>query len=1257
MLKLTRLKLSGFKSFYAKTEIEFPGGITAVVGPNGCGKSNISDAISWVLGEQSSKSLRGSKMEDVIFNGSARRGPLPMAEVVLTLTWSSAGDAGGNGPAPGNGHAAGNGGGLVESETFHPRPEVFAAARAVTEDEDPAPPQDPPVPPADIQALPAQGEPAQSEPDQGEPGQDEEGATEVEAPKPAYTLPTEDGVEIAITRRLFRNGESEYRIDERRVRLRDVQALMQAARIGTRTYAVIEQDRISALLAARPKERKAMIEEAAGILGIKARRRSAMLKLEHTEANLSRLRDLVAEVTRQVNSLKRQAAKARRYRRNAEEMRHQRRLLFALDHESLQKTLSKLEEDLQQLKAAESNAAAESSRRDAVVAGLRQRIDEDGEEAGGRREELHLAEKEVERLDGDRRALAERIREAQEMTERCARQALDLRQRAGEARATAAKREAERIATSEQVNELQVQVAILEESYTARLAQADDAAQRAEDDRGQLLSAVGRLGEARNRAHKFEERGHRLSKQRERLEREMEACRLELAEDQERLSATVLELAAGDRAAVQAEELYGRHQEESTGATDRAHQVRERLAGARRQLESCREKATALEALWHGAPEDEDQVAGSTSLGEGVEADGPWEEAAGAWSESILHARLVPDVATALAAVHQARQQQGGRVRLAVRELMSVPSGRPDRLSGVLKGKADHASYLAAALQDPVLVENLEAAVEGWRREPGQPYLTRDGEGVTAAGLIVAGPRGEGARLLACNRQHRETMAEAAGLEDRLPGLEEAVLAAVAEMEQATARAEASRLHQEKVRHDLVEQKTLHERFREAAQRQVRRRDILQEEETVLLSEEDEHRREMALATQEAQAAEEERRRAESVVTASQDKLDRMREEIHGLAGERTEQRAEVAARKEALAALTQDVARLLQEAAEHEQRADADEEESRARATTATGLEAENAELGVQREALMDRVVVLRERCRADELSLQESRAALDEAEGEARRAGATLDDARERTRERELELAKGQADREHSEKECREEFDCSPAELAAGLTAEDRLVEAETARAELVRLEEIRDRIGPVNMVAIDQFTEEEERQTYLLAQQEDLEKSIRSLMATIQKIDRTSRERFTEALEAIRVDFARIFKELFSGGVADIELQEPDNVLESGIDIIAQPPGKRTRNINLLSGGEKALSAIALLFAIFKYRPAPFCLLDEADAALDEANVERFTRLLQSYGGDTQFILITHNRRSMEVADVMYGVTMEEPGISQTVSLGLS
>ena len=209
---------------------------------------------------------------------------------------------------------------------------------------------------------------------------------------------------------------------------------------------------------------------------------------------------------------------------------------------------------------------------------------------------------------------------------------------------------------------------------------------------------------------------------------------------------------------------------------------------------------------------------------------------------------------------------------------------------------------------------------------------------------------------------------------------------------------------------------------------------------------------------------------------------------------------------------------------------------------------------------------------------------------------------------------------------------------------------------QARLVRLEEIRDRIGLVNMMAIEQCGEVEEREIVLLSQQTDLEESIRSLNATIEKINVTSQERFFAALEAIRTEFHRIFTQLFEGGRADITLQDPDDLLESGVDIIAQPPGKRTQNINLLSGGEKALSAIALLFAIFRYRPSPFCLLDEVDAPLDEANVDRFTRLLREYGRETQFILITHNRRSMEIANAMYGVTMSEPGISETVSLHL-
>ena len=1240
MLKLTRLNLSGFKSFYTRTEINFPGGITAVVGPNGCGKSNISDAISWVLGEQSYKSLRGSKMEDVIFNGSARRGPLPMAEVALTLTW-----VGGNG----NGHGNGQNVEAIESETFHPRPEVFAAAAAAPEIGSDA---------GTDTATAGDGsllDEAEGEAGGGESGP--EATAQVKTARPPFVLPAEVGTEISVSRRLYRSGESEYRIDERRVRLRDVQDLLQAARIGTRTYAVIEQDRISALLSARPKERKEMIEEAAGILGIKGRRRAAILKLEHTEGNLSRLRDLVAEVTRQVNSLKRQAAKARRYRRNAEEIRHQRRLLFALDHNLLAERLGALEKDLSRLREDESRLAAAASHHDAAVEGMRQRIDEDGQDAGARRDKLHAGERDLERLDGDRRALAERLREATEMSARCARQAEDLHRRAAESLTAVEDRERERAGAATEVQSLETKVVATEEAYTARLAEADEAAREAEAERSGLLAAVSQLGEARNRAHKLEERGHRLGKQRQRLEREMEECRRELDEDQERLAAAATELTGSSRTVAGAEDQCRRHAGEMEDASARSQEARDALAAARRQVESCEERAAALGALWHATREDETSAADGVALGDGIEVRGDWEDAAGAWGESLLQARVVPDVAAALAAVARAKEHGEGRVRLAVSDLMDLRAAAPGCLSSVLQGDEERAALLSAALQDPVLVKDLDAAVQGWRQKPGRPYLTQAGDGITAAGIVVGGSRGEGARLLACNRQRREAGEEAASLRQALPVMEATSTAAEADLMAAGRLAEQSRVELERIRHDLVEQKTLHERFQEATNRHIRRRDVLQEEETVLAGEEEEHRREAALAAAEAQESDGQRRAAEEVVQASQQRLDALRREIHTLAGERTEQRATVAARREALVALAQEADRLRGEVAEFLERAAADEGESRTRQQAATTLKEEIATLAGRRQDMVTRVVALRERCRADEMSLQESRGALGEMEQAASQARTLLDAAREATRQRELDMARAEADSEHMVKECREEFGCLPVELATSLSDDDRQVEAESVREEMTRLEGIRERIGPVNMMAIDQFSEEEERQVYLLSQQEDLEESIRSLRATIQKIDRTSRERFLAALEAIRADFARIFQELFGGGVADIELQEPDNVLESGLDIIAQPPGKRTRNINLLSGGEKALSAIALLFAIFKYRPSPFCLLDEADAALDEVNVERFTRLLRSYSGDTQFILITHNRRSMEVADMMYGVTMEEPGISQTVSLELS
>jgi chromosome segregation protein len=1216
------MKLAGFKSFFQKTELTFTDGITAVVGPNGCGKSNISDAISWVLGEQSSKSLRGSKMEDVIFNGSAKRGPLPMAEVTLTLAWSA---------ADGNGNGAGG--------VAVPEPETTAAGPAPSTRE-----------PAAALDSPA-GDPVIGEaPDSGNGNG--------HFTHSAFTIPTVEGAEITVTRRLFRNGDSEYRIDDKRVRLRDVQDLMQSARIGSRTYAVIEQDRISALLSARPKERKEMIEEAAGILGIKARKRAALLKLEHTEANLARLRDLIAEIARQVNSLKRQAAKARRFQRNAEEIRRCRRILFCREFEALSRLVAGLEEDLERLRGEEAGAAAALSRLDARVEALRQRIDEEGRGAADRREALHEVEREVDRLEAQMNGLVEKSREASALSVRRAEEAAELRNRAAAAQHERARQEESRQRLLAEVRRLEDELAVVEADYTAKLAAADESARAAERDRNRLLAAVARLGEAKNRAMQLQERGKRLAHQRQRLEREGAECRQELEELRRRLRGSAAGVEEDTRLVGLAESICAEAAATREQAVGDAEKSREALAAARRELHSWEERETALASLWHASRDEGGFSDSGQPLAESIEVEPEWEAAAGTWAAGMLQARIVSTVGEALEAVDAVRRRGGGRIRFVVPELVSRAPDRDERaLSSVLNGDAGRSGLLAGALGDPVLVPDLDEAVAHWRRRPGRACLTPSGDGITPHGIIVGGSRGETAGLLVCNRQRREAAEAAAALRRSLPGLEAAATSFRQALEAAETRHEEARCRREGVAHDAVERRTLHQRLQEEKSRLERRLQVVRDEDALLAAEEEEHGRESALAGSEHQEADDERQAAEAAAAGSQRSLDVLREEIHVLASDRAERKSVCAARRETLSAMEQEVRRLEAEGTEHAERAARYDGESRELAQTSAERRAESELLRGERDRAVDRAAALREMCRADEMTLQESRAALAEAEGAARERRQVLEAARERTREKELERTRAGADLEHLSRECREEFGGEPASLATDLTQEEREAEPVQVREQLARLEEIRDRIGPVNMMAVEQYAEVEERQRFLQEQQHDLEESIRSLNKTIERIDRTAKERLVEALEAIRTEFGHVFRRLFDGGVADIELQEPENVLESGVEIIAQPPGKRTRNINLLSGGEKSLSAIALLFAIFKYRPSPFCLLDEVDAALDEANIERFTRLLREYGRETQFILITHNRRSMEVADVMYGVTMEEPGISQTVSLNLT
>ncbi|MFQ5718381.1 MAG: chromosome segregation protein SMC [Acidobacteriota bacterium] len=1254
MLKLTRMELAGFKSFYQRTAISFPDGITAVVGPNGCGKSNISDAISWVLGEQSSKSLRGTKMQDVIFNGSARRGPLPMAEVKLTLTWS-----GGPPPAPED----------------HPHPAMVAAA-----------------PPAALASAGSNGNgnghrPLEAAPQQegrlsgdggaaaGEAssdgaagsaaGVDVSGGTASgtegvnggdarSAPRrPVFAIPTEDGSAMTVMRRLFRNGDSEYRIDDTRCRLRDIQDLLQSASIGARTYAVIEQGRVQTLLSARPKERKELIDEAAGILGFKARKRSALLKLESTEANLSRLRDLISEVKRQVNSLKRQASTARRHQRNADEIRRHRRILFHREHADLARAKDDLGRARDDLRQALAEVEARLSREEAAVEALRQRLDEEGRGAGERREELHETQRAIDRLDATVSALAGRVTEARARSAERTAEATTLDERSQTARAQSQEAAARRDEATAELADRRAALGRLEQQYTGLLAAADEASRQAEVDRDRVLSAVSRLGEARNHAARLTERGARLAHQRTRLAREEAECRADADRLDEQASTAQRRLTDAAGALTDAERLAVASAGAATAREADLDAARERQAAARREQHALRERRDALVAVLQ--PDGADTPLPGEPVALDVEVDPEWEAAAGTGLNDLVRARVVDDIAAARTALEAASHQAGHPLTLICRELTTAVS-RPDgtRLSAHLRGTG--AALLAAAAGDPEIVDDLCALFERWRARPGRAYVARSGETISAAGVLRGGRPGEAAGMLACNRQRRETAERLAACERQLPALDVAVHEAEASCEAARTRREETREARETAAAAVLEARLLQDRVMAEQERIERRRTVLREEASVLSAEEAGLKTETAASAATLAAAEAERDAVSRAGEASQARLDGLRRRIEALAADCAEARSSVAARQEALHSLVAAVERLDANDREFAQQAVERRDEAVALSARADRQQEEMAELAEQREAKAREMVRLMERCRADEMTQQASSAALAEAESRARSGREAVDVARQALQAKEIEHTRATAEFDHLEKECQEQFGCTPEALGATLDAEERDVPLDEVRSRLARLEEIRDRIGQVNMMAVEQFAEAEERQAFLLSQQEDLDNSIASLHATLDKINQTSRERFLHALEQIRTEFHSIFTHLFGGGRADIVLQDPDDVLDSGIDIIAQPPGKRTQSINLLSGGEKALSAIALLFAIFRHRPSPFCLLDEVDAPLDEANVDRFARLVQDYGEGTQFILITHNRRSMEIANAMYGVTMSEPGVSQTVSMRL-
>jgi chromosome segregation protein len=1259
-MRLQRLEIAGFKSFPDRSELAFDQGVTAIVGPNGCGKSNVVDAITWVLGEQSAKSLRGEHMQDIIFAGSDARKATGAAEVRIRL-------AGVASRVPGNGR--------FRPEPLTPALSVVAAA-------------------VGEQAL-------------GGDVAGEAAVAVVEATEPPLIVR-----DVEVGRRLYRSGESEYLIDGEAVRLKDVQDLLMDAGLGVKAYAVIEQGKIGQILSARPTDRRQLIEEAAGVTKYKSRRRAAELKLEAAQQNLTRVDDIIFEVEKQRGALKRQAAKARRYKRLRDELRRWEKVQFAQRYARLAEAIEQARTRLAEARARETAAASRVAELETTLERVRIEVTEADSRTTAARETAHARELSIGRLQQQ-----EAFDKQQIETLASAAAALEA-----EMASLAARKEPARLELEARRDAL-ARATTERDGAAARLTEEEDAYDVAhrtiegleadvEAARSEVYAAVNAATALRHAMEHAASSRARIGEQLAKLDVERHDLEIEAG----RASA---ERTAGDEALRRAREamdalhvelatreselLAARAGRDGTSRELRSHE--HQLAGIRARLASLEELEAARAEYGEGArtilalPADEFPQLGSVA--DHLEVDARYERAVDALAGDLLQHVVVRSSAEAAAGLALVRERNAGRVGFVVADAAAVEStdreaGAPPAdgvvpLREIVRLSGPAADAIRTALGSAAIAESRDAAIA--YAGTGRVAATLDGDVYYGTHRLEGGLRSEARSILTTKREIKELRERADEEEVRLGRLREEAAGldvAIAAAESAIASLQQELHRQEKA---IVGYELQVSGATEAGERVRRKQEHIAVERRSAVDDLQVQEQREQEARESIQRIERDQQSADEQLSGAQRRLFEARDAAEAQSRRTAEAKAAHAALVERATALSVESQRLEEAARELEERvasraADLASNERR-RGELREAVEAAGRQLAEDLKAFDD----LREQVRlADERS-QALHTDFDALEATIRDARRALEVVRGEAAALDIERATAESDLAHLASLCQDTvqatLDDVVAEVAAlgqsasieasdavdggedseeGETAEqaayaaDQGQQPEAARAltadEMVaHLRQKIERMGAVNMMAIDQFDDLESRHTFLTAQRKDLVDSIAATNEAIRRIDKTTRERFHDAFTVINANFEQTFMTLFGGGRAGLVLIDESDALESGIDIIAQPPGKRLQSVQLLSGGEKALTAMALMFAIFKYRPSPFCLLDEIDAPLDDANIGRFVEMLQGMQEHTQFILITHNRKTMEIADRLYGVTMEEPGVSKLISVQLN
>jgi chromosome segregation protein len=1269
LLKLRKVELVGFKSFCEKTHITFSGsGLTCIIGPNGCGKSNIVDAISWVLGEQSHKSLRAERMSDCIFNGTAKRPPLGLAEVTLTLVDPELAAAAEFVLGPQQGDASASGpvglpesayGGTANTDDVEIQEQAGEAPASASSDSPTGTPADPEHS-KELAFLKKKRAATEKHAAQLKPG------------------------EVVVGRRLYRSGQSEYLINGRVARLRDIQDLFMGIGLGPDSYAIIEQGRIGQILSSKPTDRRAIIEEAAGITKFKTKRRLAEAKLESAKVNLSRVNDIYVEVEKQLASLKRQASKARRYAEVREQMRGLLRQVLASKAKELDIEADRLARLVGGISQQEFQESQSVHQLESEQERLSSRI---YELEGELRQQQNLLGQTALELDRSENRILFNRQRSTELTGRVQQLNFEIEQGA----AQAAQAETRTTAHGESVAAIRTDVARVEgvlASLSAASAEISSAHDSAEGKIAELRRSAAELGEELTRLHGDQAQAEQtLAHHVEsvaRYERQEQQLLEESLHHRDRAQASDLHWHSVTERTRRLEELVRNAQERLADLRRRQHETTAQAAAARDALASGRARRGSLQQILNERTYTDDAVQklfassqnGDTSAGfravgvlaDYAEVEQEYEGAIEQFLRDELEYVVVETFDVARAGIALLRDDVGGRATFFVDSLRKMnvqpnePAGSPaferetvsrlDRLVEFRDPLGPAAKQFLPRLQSAFLVEHSGVAERLARENPAYSFVTPDG--TTYQGRVVSGGRPSETGPLGMKRELRSLDAEvlqleraAAEAQAALHHIEEELRSGEAALEQATAQhveseklEVAATLQRDQAREDMVRlgielsdcQGELGRLRNEAAAAQ-RRAEATQR-----------RRGEVSNA----------RAAAEQEIVVALERQNSLRQSAQAKQEDLATRRAEMAALAERLASAETIAARLAHELQELLAR-------RAALVLQRDSLAQEQAQLAEQTAAHQKQV----ESLRAEKLRL-ESQGAEKEKEFDATRVrAAQVDDAlrmarqklgdfREERSKLEIERARNESEREHLRQSCLEELNAQPEDLIAEFPA---LLTGEELRSSDAQYRELKSRIesmGPINMMALEEYNECEQRFEFLGRERTDLLQSITDTQQAITELDQVCKQKFEEAFTIINQNFATAFHTLFGGGTGEMRLSEPDSSGEPGIDVVAQPPGKRLQNVLLLSGGEKAMTALALLIAIFRYQPSPFCILDEVDAPLDEANVGRFTKLVSEMSGGTQFIVVTHNRKTMEMASVLYGVTMQEPGVSKLVSV---